>query len=50
MEEVGWEHHVVTGVPELWLILLVEGQYIATSDEAEPTEDHVGAEEPDEQA
>ena len=49
MEEVGWEHHVVTSVPELWLILLVESEDITRSDEAESTEDHVSAEEPDEE-
>ena len=49
MKEVGWEHHVVTGIPELWLILLVEGKYVTGSDEAESTEDHVSAEEPDEE-
>ena len=50
MEDVGWEHHVVTRVPELWLILLIEGEYVARSDEAESTQDHVCAEEPDEKA
>ena len=49
MKEVGWEHHVVTGIPELWLILLVESKHVTGSDEAESTEDHVSAEEPDEE-
>ena len=50
MKEVWWEHHVVTSVPELWLILLVESEYITRSDEAESGEDHVGTEEPYEEA
>ena len=50
MKEVGWEHHVVTGIPELWLILLVESEHVTRSDEAESAEDHVRAEEPDEEA
>ena len=50
MKEVWWEHHVVTRVPELGLILLIEGENVARSDEAESTQDHVGAEEPNEKA
>ena len=50
MKEVRWEHHVVTRVPEFWLILLIEGEHVARPDEAESAQDHVGAEEPDEKA
>ena len=40
VKEVGREHHVVTSIPELRLILLVEGKHIALSDEAESSEDN----------
>lgn len=40
VKEVGWEHHVVTSIPELRLILLIEGKYIAMSNETESSEDN----------
>ena len=50
VQEVRWEHHIVTSIPELRLILLVERQHVTRSDEAESGEDHVGAEEPNKEA
>ena len=35
VEEVGWEHHVVSGVPELRVVLGVEIHGISSSDESE---------------
>ena len=34
VEEVGWEHHVVSSIPELWLVLQVESEHISLSDKS----------------
>ena len=50
VEEAGREHHTVASIPELRLILLVEVHDISGADESESAEDHVGGDEPDEEA
>ena len=50
MQEVGREHHVVTSVPKLRVVLGVEKQHVTRADKAEATEDHHAAEEVHEQA
>ena len=35
VEEVGWEHHVVSAIPELWVILLIEEHIVTSSDKSE---------------
>ena len=39
VQEVGREHHVVARVPELWVILAVEVEHIAGTDESEASHD-----------
>ena len=48
LEVVGREHHAVTRVPELRLVLLVECQHVAVSDEAELGQNHGRGHPPDE--
>ena len=50
MKEVRREHHSVSSVPELRLILIVELEHVSASHEPETRENHVSGEEPDEQA
>ena len=50
VQEVRGEHHVVTRVPELGLILSVEEEHIAGTDEMEAIHDHHSASHPDEDA
>lgn len=49
VQEVGWEHHVVSLVPELGVVLVVEVQDIASADEAEAGADQEGEPEPHEE-
>lgn len=44
VQEVWWEHHVVSGEPKLWLILVVELEHVAGANETEPVEDVHGGE------
>ena len=45
LEEAWWEHHVVSGVPELWLILVVELEHVSLTDESEASQDVEGGED-----
>lgn len=45
VQEVGWEHHVVSGVPELRVILSVEGHGVSGTDESETRHDQDGGPE-----
>jgi hypothetical protein len=49
VQEVGWEHHVVSLVPELGVVLVVEVQDIASTDETEAGADEECQPEPHEQ-
>lgn len=47
VEEAWWENHVISSVPELWLILGIESQHVLRSNEPEGRNDiqsgkHVG--------
>lgn len=46
MQKVGWEHHVVSLIPELRVILMIKGQSISNSNESESGYDEEGKPEP----
>jgi len=39
MKERRWEHHIVSGIPKLWVILSIEVECVSHSDEPESSED-----------
>ncbi len=49
VQEVGWEHHVVSLVPELGVVLVIELQDVACADEAESRHNEEGEPEPHEE-
>ena len=49
VQKVGREHHAVTSIPELGLILLIEVHDLSTADESESAEDHVSRNNPNEE-
>jgi len=49
VEEGGWEHHVVPSIPELWVVLGVEGHGVSYSDESESGDDESRQPEPHEE-
>jgi hypothetical protein len=49
VQEVGWEHHVVSLIPELRVVLVVELHHIARSDESEARDDEESEPEPHEE-
>ncbi len=42
VQEGGWEHEVVPGIPELRVILGIEGQVVSRSNEPESSKDATG--------
>ena len=46
VQETGWEHHVVSGVPELWVVLVVEGHVVSDATETESGDDGRSQETP----
>lgn len=45
MKEIGWEHHIVTRIPELWVVLSIEPVHISCANKSESVENHHRAEE-----
>ena len=50
MQEVRGEHHVVSLIPELRVVLVVELHHVARSDESEARDDEEGEPEPHEES
>ena len=50
VQEVGWEHQVISWIPELGVVLVVEHQHVSWSDESESGYDAASEQEIDEDA
>jgi hypothetical protein len=39
VQEAWWEHHIVSSIPKLWVVLGIEGQSVLDSNESESGKD-----------